>query len=107
MRDKQWKQWGGECPRCGSDAQVLTVAGGRYAYDGDEAKCQEDTVEIVAQINGKVRAKLVVSMDIGAEQAIALARAQENVARGIEGMCIVKELYVKGKLVNIVVKPLG
>ena len=73
----------------------------------DEAKCQEDTVEIVAQINGKVRAKLVVSMDIGAEQAIALAKAQENVTRGIEGMCIVKELYVKGKLVNIVVKPLG
>lgn len=72
----------------------------------DEAKCVEDTVEIVAQINGKVRAKLVVPMDIDAQKAIALAKAQENVEKALVGMSIVKELYVKGKLVNIVVRPL-
>lgn len=73
----------------------------------DEEKCKEDTVEIVAQINGKVRAKLVVPMDIEAELAISQAKEQENVARALEGMSIVKEIYVKGKLVNIVVKPLS
>ncbi|MEI6577847.1 MAG: leucine--tRNA ligase [Eubacteriales bacterium] len=70
----------------------------------DEEKCKEDNVEIVAQINGKVRAKLIVPADIEADEAIALAKAENKIAEAIEGMNIVKELYVKGKLVNLVVK---
>ena len=71
----------------------------------DESKCLDDTVEIVAQINGKVKAKLMVPADIGADEAIALAKAQEKIAEALAGVSIVKEFYVKGKLVNLVVKP--
>ncbi len=71
----------------------------------DEGKCREDTVEIVAQINGKVRSRLSVPADIEPNEAIALAKADEKIVQSIKGMTIVKELYVKGKLVNIVVKP--
>lgn len=71
-------------------------------YDPD--KCTESTVEIAVQICGKVRAKLNVPVDISAEDAIALAKAEEKIAAAIAGKTIVKELYVKGKLVNIVAK---
>ena len=70
----------------------------------DEAKCKEATVEIVAQVNGKIRAKLTVDADIQSADAIALAKADPKVAAEIAGKTVVKELYVKGKLVNIVVK---
>lgn len=70
----------------------------------DEAKCVDATVEIVVQICGKIRAKLNVPAEISAEDAIALAKAEERVAAEIAGKTIVKELYVKGKLVNIVAK---
>ena len=70
----------------------------------DAAKCVDATVEIVVQICGKIRAKLNVPAEISAEDAIALAKAEERVAAEIEGKTIVKELYVKGKLVNIVAK---
>ncbi len=72
--------------------------------DFDEAKCVDDEIEIVAQINGKVRAKLMIPAEIEAADAIALAKKDENVAKAIEGKQIVKELYVKGRLVNIVVR---
>ena len=70
----------------------------------DEAKCVDDEIEIVAQINGKVRAKLMIPAEIDSADAIALAKKDENVAKAIEGKLIVKELYVKGRLVNIVVR---
>ena len=70
----------------------------------DEEKCKENSIEIVAQVNGKLRAKLVVPADITADDAVAAAKADEKVAQSIEGKTIVKELYVKGRLVNIVVK---
>ena len=72
----------------------------------DEEKCKENEIEIVAQINGKVRAKLTVPAEIESDKAIALAKAEPAIAKAIEGMNIVKELYVKGRLVNIVVKPM-
>ena len=75
----------------------------RQQYDG--AKCVDAMVEIVAQINGKVRAKLTIPADCEADQAIAAAKAEDKIAAAIEGKNIVKELYVKGNLVNIVVKP--
>ena len=70
----------------------------------DEEKCKENSIEIVAQVNGKLRAKLIVPADITADDAVAAAKADEKVAQSIEGKTIVKELYVKGRLVNIVVK---
>lgn len=70
----------------------------------DEEKCKENSIEIVAQINGKVRTKLVVPADISAEDAVALAKEDEKIKEATEGKTIVKELYVKGRLVNIVVK---
>ena len=72
----------------------------------DEAKCVNSSVEIVVQINGKIKARLNVPAEISAPDAIALAKQQENIANEISGKAIVKELYVPKKLVNIVVKPL-
>ena len=71
----------------------------------DEAKCVEDTVEIALQVNGKIRNRIEVAADISAADAIAAAKADERVAPVLEGMQVIKELYVPGKLVNIVVKP--
>ena len=70
----------------------------------DEAKCVDSTVEIVVQINGKIRARLSVPTDIESDKAIALAKKDEGVAAALEGKNIIKEIYVKGKLVNIVAK---
>ncbi len=70
----------------------------------DEAKCVDQTVEIAVQINGKVRAKLNIPAEISNEDAIALAKEDEKIAEAIDGKTIVKELYVKGRLVNIVVR---
>ena len=72
--------------------------------DFDEAKCIDDEIEIVAQINGKVRAKLMIPAEIDSAEAIELAKKDPAIAAAIEGKNIVKELYVKGRLVNIVVK---
>ena len=70
----------------------------------DESKCVESTVEIVVQINGKIRARLNVAANISSDEAIALAKQQDAVISEISGKNIVKELYVPKKLVNIVVK---
>lgn len=70
----------------------------------DESKCVDDTVEIVLQINGKVRNRLVIPADISKEDAIAAAKQDDKIASQIEGKTIVKEIYVPKKLVNLVVK---
>ena len=72
--------------------------------DFDEAKCIDDEIEIVAQINGKVRAKLMIPAEIESAEAIELAKKDPAIVAAIEGKNVVKELYVKGRLVNIVVK---
>lgn len=70
----------------------------------DESKCKDDVIEIVVQVNGKVRARLCVAADIQKDDAIALAKAEDRIAAEINGKNVVKEIYVLGKLVNIVVK---
>ncbi|WP_365904666.1 leucine--tRNA ligase [uncultured Ruminococcus sp.] len=70
----------------------------------DEALCVDKTVEIVCQINGKVKAKLTIAVDEAKEDVIAKAKADENVAKLMDGKTVVKEIYVPNKLVNIVVK---
>ena len=72
--------------------------------DFDESKCVDDEIEIVAQINGKVRAKLMIPAEIETAEAVELAKKDPAIAAAIEGKTVVKELYVKGRLVNIVVK---
>ncbi len=70
----------------------------------DPEKCRESTIEIVVQVKGKVRARLNVSADISQEEAIGLAKAEPKVAEEIAGKTVVKEIYVPGKLVNLVVR---
>ncbi len=70
----------------------------------DPAKCVEQTVEIAVQVNGKVKARLTVPTDIEQADAIARAKAEPAVAAALEGKTIVKEIYVKGKLVNLAAK---
>ena len=70
----------------------------------DESKCVENTVEIAVQVNGKIRDKIIVPVDIDQQGAISLAKASDKVAAFTEGKNIIKEIYVKGKLVNIVAK---
>ena len=70
----------------------------------DEEKCQEAMVEIVVQVNGKLRGRMKVSADISKEEALEAAKKEEKVAAEISGKRIVKEIYVPKKLVNIVAK---
>ncbi len=70
----------------------------------DEAKTVDSTVEIAVQINGKVRAKLMVPSNATKEELLAAAKADAIVAAQIAGKTIVKEIAVPGKLVNIAVK---
>ncbi len=84
----------------GSDTMLAETQWPKF----DEAKCVDDEIEIVVQINGKVRTKLNVAADIESADAILKAKADEKIASEIEGKTIVKELYVKGRLVNIVVR---
>ena len=70
----------------------------------DEALCKDDTIEIVCQINGKVKSKLTIPTDAAKDDVIALAKANEAIVKATEGKNIVKEIYVPNKLVNLVVK---
>ena len=72
--------------------------------DYNEAKCVADSVEIVVQICGKIRARMNIDVSLSAEEVIALAKEDETIKAEIAGKNIVKELYVPGKLVNIVAK---
>ena len=70
----------------------------------DEALCKDDTIEIVCQINGKVKSKLTIPTDAAKDDVIAHAKADEANVKATEGKNIVKEIYVPNKLVNLVVK---
>ena len=63
-----------------------------------------DTIELVVQVNGKLRSKVTVAANADKTVAEAAAIADENVQRFIDGKPIVKVIVVPGKLVNIVVK---
>jgi leucyl-tRNA synthetase len=69
----------------------------------DEAKAAENSVEIAVQVNGKLRARLVVAIDADEATVKAEAVGLENVARHIEGKTVRKQIYVAGKLLNLVV----
>ena len=70
----------------------------------DESKTVESTVEIAVQVNGKIKAKLNVSLDDDQNTVKTKVMDTPSVAAAVEGKNIVKEIYVKGKIYNIVVK---
>ena len=71
----------------------------------DEAKCVDETIEIAVQVNGKIKARLNIPADAEQADVLTIAKADPKVVEAISGMNIVKEIYIKGRLVNIVVKP--
>ena len=70
----------------------------------DESLCKDDTIEIVVQVNGKLRAKLNIAVDADKDSVIAMAMEDEKVKESVDGKNIVKQIYVPNKLVNIVAK---
>ncbi len=70
----------------------------------DEAKTVEANVEIAVQVNGKLRATIMLPRDLPKEEAIAAAKADEKILPLIEGKTVIKEIAVPNKIVNIVVK---
>ena len=70
----------------------------------DEAKTVDETVEIAVQICGKLRATITIPRDADKDEAIAAAKADARVAEQLAGKNIVKEIYVPGRIVNIVAK---
>ncbi|MBQ8604372.1 MAG: leucine--tRNA ligase [Oscillospiraceae bacterium] len=93
MTDEMWEILGGEGICSVSQWPVY-----------DEAKCVDSTVELPVQVNGKLRGKITVAVDAAKDDIIAMAMAEQNVAAFTEGKTIVKQIYVPGRMVNIVVK---
>ncbi len=86
--------------RAGHTESVANVKWPEY----NEALTIDAEVQIVVQINGKVRAKLMLSKDATKDEVIAAAKANDNVKKYLDGANIVKEIVVPGKLVSFVVK---
>lgn len=88
--------------------QVLTKSGESISYVAwptwDESKLVEDEIEIVVQIKGKVRAKLMVAKDLSREDLQKVALENDKIQAEIAGKDVVKVIAVPNKLVNIVVK---
>ena len=94
------------CPHVGEEIWEIMGHNKTIAYEAwptyDEAKCVEDTVEIAVQINGKVKATIAIGKDDPKDDVIA--KGKEAIADKLEGLNIVKEIYVPGRIVNIVAK---
>ena len=71
----------------------------------DESKMTESEKEIAIQLNGKLRATATVPVDADDETVLAIVKAQEKVARALEGMEIVKSIVIRNKLVNLILRP--
>ena len=86
--------------KAGNKPSVANVSWPKYI----EAMTLDDEIQIVCQINGKVRAKLMLPRDASKEDIIAAAKTNDNVMKYLENAQIVKEIVVPGKLVSFVVK---
>ena len=93
VAEEVWEQLGGE--------GLLAVA---EWPTFDEAKTVDSTIEVPVQICGKLRATITIAKDSTAEEAIAAAKADEKVMEFLDGKSIIKEIYVPGKIINIVAK---
>ena len=96
------------CPHAGEEIWSILGHDGTIAFEKwpefDEEAVKEDTVEIGVQINGKVKGKVEIAVDEDSQTVIAKAKEIPAVAKAIEGKNIVKEIYVPGRIVNIVAK---
>ena len=94
-------------PHIGSEVYER-IAGGRVWERpwpvADEAMLATDTVEIVVQVNGKLRDRIAAPAAAERDVVLALAKDSDKVARHLDGKQIVKEIFVPGKLVNLVVR---
>ena len=86
--------------KAGHKPSVANVSWPKY----NEALTIDAEIQIVCQINGKVRAKIMLDKDATKEEIIAAAKANDNVKKYLDGATIVKEIVVPGKLVSFVVK---
>ncbi len=85
---------------CGFEGVLNEQAWPKY----DEALCVDETVEIVVQVNGKIRTKMNIAVGAEKDAVLAQAAAEPKVAEAIEGKQMLKQIYVQNKLVNFVVK---
>lgn len=96
------------CPHAGEEIWSILGHDGTIAFEKwpefDEEAVKEDTVEIGVQINGKVKGKVEIAVDEDSQTVISKAKEIPAVAKAIEGKNIVKEIYVPGRIVNIVAK---
>ena len=70
----------------------------------DPNKIVESTIEIAVQVNGKLKATIKIPNGCEKDEALSIAKADEAVAKALEGKNLVKEIYVPNKIVNLVVK---
>ncbi|MCR5000572.1 MAG: leucine--tRNA ligase [Lachnospiraceae bacterium] len=96
------------CPHMGEEIWQKLSHDATLAYEPwpsyDEAMCKDDTVEIGVQVNGKVRGTVEIAVDEDKDSALSKAREIDAVGKLMEGKQVVKEIYVPGKIINIVVK---
>ena len=93
ISEELWENIGGEG----------MLANGKW-IDFDESKTVADTVEIPVQINGKLRGTVVIPADADKDTAIAAANADEKIKGYLDGHTVVKEIFVPGRMINIVIK---
>ena len=86
--------------RFGHDNTITYEAWPTY----DESKLVDESIEIPVQVNGKVRATVQINVDAGEEEVKNVVHESKNVQAQLEGKTVVKEIYVKNKIYNIVVK---
>ena len=96
------------CPHIGEEMWSILGHTDTIAYEPwptyDDSKTVDDTVEVVVQVNGKVKAKIDIALDADKDSALAAAKADERISVLLEGKTIVKEIVVPNKIVNIVVR---
>ena len=96
------------CPHVGEEMWQILGHNETIAYEKwpefDPEAVKENEIEIGVQVNGKVKGVVLLGIDEKADTALPKAKEVEGVARAIEGKTVVKEIYVPGKIVNIVVK---
>ena len=96
------------CPHIGEELWSILGHNDTIAYEPwptyDETKTTDDTVEVVIQINGKVKGKIDLPVDCDKDSALSAAKADERIVPLIEGKTVVKEIVVPNKIINIVVR---
>ena len=96
------------CPHVGEEIWSILGHDDTIAYEQwpvfDEEAVKENEIEIGIQVNGKVKGTVLLGVNEDKDSALAKAKAVDTVAKFIEGKTVVKEIYVPGKIVNIVVK---